>query len=88
MKFNEKQKRTIYISLSLIIIALVVWIAYGMEFFTKTQIIVEKTDELFGNTYKEFEDKFILGLDYTAAISAVIAVVSGVTIFFQRKSDN
>ncbi len=85
MKFNEKQKRTIYIGLSLIIISLIVWIAFGMEIFNKSQVIVEKTDELFGTTYKEFEDKFILGLDYTAAISAFIAIVTGIVVFFQRK---
>jgi len=88
MKFNEKQKRTIYIGLSLIIISLIVWIAFGMEIFTKSQVIVEKTDELFGTTYKEFEDKFILGLDYTAAISAGVAVISGAIVFFQRKADS
>lgn len=87
MKFNEKQKRTFVIGLSLIIIVLLIWVAFGMEIFTKTQVIVEKTDELLGTTYKEFEDKFILGLDYTAVISALIAAITGVVIFFQRKSN-
>lgn len=86
MKFNAKQKRTFVIGLSLIIIVLLIWAAFGMEIFTKTQVIVEKTDELFGTTYKEFEDKFILGLDYTAAISAFLAAITGVMIFLQRKS--
>lgn len=87
MKFNAKQKRTFVIGLSLIIIVLLIWVAFGMEIFTKTQVIVEKTDELFGTTYKEFEDKFILGLDYTAVISALIAAITGAIIFFQRKSN-
>jgi hypothetical protein len=85
IKFNQKQKRTLYIGLSLIIVILIVWISFGMEIFTKTQVIVEKTDELFGTTYKEFEDKFILGLDYTAAISAFITVVTALVVYFQRK---
>lgn len=85
MKFNSKQKRTLVIGLSLIVIVLIIWAAFGMEIFTKTQVMVEKTDELFGTTYKEFEDKFILGLDYTAAISALIAVITGVIVFVQRK---
>ncbi|MFZ1518719.1 MAG: hypothetical protein WAU11_08085 [Ignavibacteriaceae bacterium] len=85
IKFNQKQKRTLYIGLSLIIVILIVWISFGMEIFTKTQVIVEKTDELFGTTYKEFEDKFILGLDYTAAISTFIGLVTGIVVFFQRK---
>lgn len=83
---NKQQKRTIFIGLALIIVALIVWVGYGMEVFTKTQVIVEKTDELFGTTYKEFEDKFILGLDYTAAISFFIALVTGIVLFFQRKT--
>lgn len=86
MKFNAKQKRTFVLGLSLIIIVLLIWVAFGMEIFTKTQVLVEKTDELFGTTYKEFEDKFILGLDYTIAISAFLAVITGVIIFLQRKS--
>lgn len=85
INLNKKQKRSIYIGLSLIIIAVIFWIAFGMEIFTKTQVIVEKTDELFGTTYKEFEDKFILGLDYTVAISAFIVFITGVVVFFQRK---
>lgn len=85
MKFNSKQKRTLVIGLSLIVIVLLIWAAFGMEIFTKTQVLVEKTDELFGTTYKEFEDKFILGLDYTAAISALIAVITGIIVFVQRK---
>jgi nitrate/nitrite transporter NarK len=85
MKIDLNQKRTLYIGLSLIIITLIIWIAFGMEIFTKTQVIVEKTDDLFGTTYKEFEDNFILGLDYSAAISAFIGIVTGVVVFFQRK---
>jgi hypothetical protein len=86
IKLNKQQKRTISIGLVLIIVALIVWVGYGMEIFTKTQVIVEKTDELFGTTYKEFEDRFILGLDYTAAISFVLALVTGIILFFQRKT--
>lgn len=85
IKLNQKQKRSIYVGLALIFIAIIVWILFGMEVFTKTQVIVEKTDELFGTTYKEFEDKFIIGLDYTVAISAFIAVVTGLVVFLQRK---
>ena len=85
MNFNPKQKKTLVAGFILIIVVLLVWVSFGLEIFTKTQVIVEKTDELFGTTYKEFEDKFILGLDYSAAISALIAVITGVVVFFQRK---
>lgn len=87
-KLNQKQKRSVYIGLSLIFVAIIVWILFGMEVFTKTQVIVEKTDELFGTTYKELEDRFILGLDYTAAFSALIGGVTAVVVFFQRKSND
>lgn len=85
MKLNQKQKRTFYIGLFLILAAIMVWVGFGMEVFTKTQVLVEKTDELFGTTYKEFENKFVLGLDCTAAISGLIALITGIAIFFQRK---
>lgn len=83
-KLNQKQKVTIYIGLSFILAALIIWIAFGAEIFTKTQVMVEKTDELFGTTYKEFENKFVLGLDYTAAFSFAILVISLIIAFFQR----
>ncbi|MDP2363931.1 MAG: hypothetical protein Q8M94_09205 [Ignavibacteria bacterium] len=84
MKLNKNQKRTIAIGLIIIAAAIVVWLGYGTEIFTKTQVIVEKTDELFGTTYKEFEDKFVLGLDYTGAFSFAVFVITGVIAFFQR----
>ncbi len=84
IQLNKNQKKTIYIGLALIIVVVLVWVGFGMEIFTKTQVIVEKTDELFGTTYKEFEDKFILGLDYTAAISFAVLVISLIIAFFQR----
>lgn len=83
-KLNQKQKVTIYIGLSFILAAVIIWIAFGAEIFTKTQVMVEKTDELFGTTYKEFENKFVLGLDYTAAFSFAILVISLIIAFFQR----
>lgn len=84
MKLNKNQKRTILIGAVIIVAALIVWVGYGMEIFTKTQVIVEKTDELFGTTYKEFEDKFVLGLDYSAAFSFAVLVISLIIAFFQR----
>ncbi len=88
IKLNKYQKKTIYIGLALIIAVVLVWIGFGMEIFTKTKVIVEKTDELFGTTYKEFEDKFILGLDYTAAISFAVFVISFIIAFFQRTKND
>lgn len=83
-KLNQKQKMSLYIGLFLIFAVLMVWMGFGMEIFTKTQVLVEKTDELFGTTYKEFENKFILGLDYTAAFSFAVFVITFIVSFFQR----
>lgn len=84
IKLNQKQKVTIYIGLFLIAASLVAWIGFGAEIFTKTKVLVEKTDELFGTTYKEFENKFVLGLDYTAAFSFAVLLITSIIVFFQR----
>lgn len=85
MKLNKYQKRTLSITAILSVAVVLVWIGFGMEIFTKSRVIIEKTDEVFGTTYKEFEDRFILGLDYTAAFSFIIVLLSAGIIFLQRK---
>ncbi|MBK6913084.1 MAG: hypothetical protein IPH11_05235 [Ignavibacteriales bacterium] len=84
MKFNSKQKKTFVIGIMIIIAAVIVWAGFGGEIFTKTQVLVEKQDELFGTTYKEWKDQFILGLDYTVGFSGIVALVSALIIFFKR----
>ncbi len=81
MKFNKRQKRTMVIALFLIAIALVVWIAYGANIFTKTKVLVERKDELFGTTYKEWQDKLVLGLDYISVFMGAVVVIAGVFLF-------
>ena len=81
MKFNKRQKRTMGIALFLIVIALVVWIAYGANIFTKTKVLVERKDELFGTTYKEWQDKLVLGLDYISVFMGAVVVIAGVFLF-------
>lgn len=85
MKLNKNQKRTIITGLLLIAAALLIWLGFGAEIFTKTQVLIEKKDELFGTSYKEWRDKFILGLDYTIAFSGVIILVSSLILWRQRK---
>ena len=86
---NKKQKRTIIIGLIIITAAVVIWLASGSEIFTKTQVLIEKKDELFGTTYKEWQNKFIWGLDFTLVISGVTALVSGILFFiFKKKGRN
>lgn len=85
MKLNHNQKKTFIIGLLLIAAAFLVWAGFGAEIFTKTQVLVEKKDELFGNSYKEWKDQFVLGLDYTLAFSGVIFLSSSIIIWRQRK---
>ena len=86
---NRKQKITLIIVLSVIVISLIVWQLYGGELFTKSQVLVEKKDELFGWTQKEWVDKFVWGLDLSLLICGVSAVVGGIFyyIFRNKKSE-
>jgi len=81
---NKKQKIVLVVGAVLIFSALILWLAHGGEFFTKTQVLIEKQDELFGTTYKEWKDKIVIGFDYAGGFSAMIAVISGVLFFFFR----
>ena len=81
---NKKQKIVLTIGALLILSALILWLAHGHEIFTKTHVLIEKKDELFGTTYKEWEDKIIIGLDYAGGFSAAVAVVTGILLFIFR----
>ena len=80
---NKKQKITLYVSLSVILISIIVWQLYGGEIFTKTEVLVEVKDELFGTT-KEWQDQFIWGLDLTGIITAASVLIGGILIFVFR----
>ena len=82
---NKKQKITILAGLLVIIAVFVVWLSYGGDLFTKTQVLIEKKDELFGTTYKEWKDQFIWGLDYTLYVTGATVVVCGILFFVFRK---
>jgi hypothetical protein len=84
MRFNKKQKRTILIGLLMISAALLIWIGFGGEIFTKTQVLIEKQDELLGTTYKEWKNKFVLGLDYTLGFSGLVVFISLIAIWLLR----
>lgn len=81
---NKKQKLTLIIAIILIAAILIYWQTQGGEIFTKTQVQVERVDELFNTTYMEWEDRFVLGLDYAGTIAGAIVVISGVMIFILR----
>jgi len=81
---NKKQKTVLVVGAVLIFSALLLWLAHGGEIFTKTQVLVEVQDDLFGTTYNEWEDRIIIGLDYAGGFSAIVAVISAVLFFFFR----
>lgn len=81
---NKNQKIILIVGLLLIAVILIYWQTQGGDILTKTQVQVERVDELFNTTYMEWEDKFVLGLDYAGTASAVIAVLSGILIFLFR----
>ena len=78
---NKKQRITFIIGLTIIAIAFIIWIINGAYVFTQTQVLIEKKDPLFGTTYKEWQNKFIWGLDLTLIISAV-SIISSTILFF------
>ena len=64
----------------------IVWIYSGLEIFTKTQVLVEKKDELFGWTEKQWVKKLVFGLDMTLAIDFVTIIASTILfLIFRRK---
>ena len=97
---NKYQKRTIIIGVIIIAAVFVAWFASGGEIFTKTQVLIEKKDALFGTTYKELQDKFVFGLlpsgfSFTLAslavtsLSGIVVVLSGILFFiFKKKGRN
>ncbi len=88
MKINRTQRRTLFIGLILIVIALLVWIGFGGEIFTKTEILIEKSDEFLGTSYKEWKDKFILGLDYVIGFIGVVVILVSILLWKQRSKSN
>jgi hypothetical protein len=88
MKFNKKQKITFYMGLLVIKAALLLWIVFGGEVFTKTQVLIEKRNEFLGTSYKEWKDHFVLGLDYTLGFIGIAALLIGVIIWSQRTRKN
>lgn len=82
---NIKQKRTLIIAAVIIVALLIIWIAFGGHIFTKTQVLVEKKDELFPDmVQKEWVNKFIWGLDLSLVISVITIFVSSILFYLFR----
>lgn len=85
---NKKQKIVLIIVIEIIFLSLIIWFFSGGEIFTKTHILVETKDELFGWTEKKWMDKFIWGLDLSLLISGISIVIGGLLIFVLRDKKN
>ena len=98
---NIKQKSVVTFGIILIVLTFIIWLLSGGDFFTKTQILVEKEttelDKMLGvEPQKEYEDKFVFGLVppgivataemiSVSTISTLILLVS-VILFFKYKT--
>ncbi|MFA5804746.1 MAG: hypothetical protein WC879_08875 [Melioribacteraceae bacterium] len=79
---NSKQKRTLLGAAVIIVASLIIWVAYGGHIFTRTQVLIEKKDELFPDmVQKEWVNKFIWGLDLSLILS-VITIFIGSLLFY------
>ena len=74
------------IGLLVITAALLVWQGFGSEIFTKTQVLVEKNDDLFGTSYNEWKDQFVLGLDYTLGFIGLVTTVTSFIVWKQKRN--
>lgn len=82
---NKKQKTILIITSAIIVSSIIVWLSYGGEIFTKTQVLVEKKDELFPDMVeRRWVNKFIWGLDLSGVISLVTIIAGGFLYFLFR----
>jgi len=84
MKLNKSQKYILIGGLLIISAALIIWAGFGGEVFTKTEILVDRKDNLLGTTYKEWQEKFILGLDLTIVFILISTLITITAFFFKR----
>jgi hypothetical protein len=78
---NKKQLYTLIVCFLIVAVSLIIWIAYGGEIFSKTQVIVEKKDPLFGFTERQWVNKFVWGLDLSLLISGVSIFAAALLCF-------
>ncbi len=82
---NIKQKRTLIIAAVIIVALIIIWIAFGGHIFTRTQVLIEKKDELFPDmVQKEWVNKFIWGLDLSLVISVITIFISSLLFYLFR----
>ncbi len=85
---NKKQKIVLLAAGLILLSVITIWLISGAEIFTKTEVLVESKDELFGWTEKKWIDKFVWGLDLTLIISIVTLLTGGFLMYkFRRRKD-
>ncbi|MBU0474649.1 MAG: hypothetical protein KKF62_10845 [Bacteroidetes bacterium] len=84
MKLANNQKIVLLVWIMLVLVAVASWISFGGEIFTKTGILVERQDELLGASFKEWQNKFVLGLDYTLAFIGIITLSSAIIVWWLK----
>ena len=83
---NQKQKKILIAVIVIVALSIITWIFFGAEIFTKTQVLIEKKDDLFPDmVVKQLVDKFIWGLDLTGAVSFISIIIG--SIFYFRARD-
>jgi len=95
---NKSQKNVLALGIISIIGTFIYWYAKGAEIFTKTQILVDNTNELdkmLGVKNEQWIDKFVFGffplgmsslmeMISTASIAGVIIVITGILFYLFR----
>jgi len=84
---NKKQRIILFMVISIVFLSMIIWLFYGGEIFTKSQVLIETKDELFGWTEKKWVNKFIWGLDLSLLISGITILTGGILFFIFRNKD-
>ena len=65
---------------------LALWLATGAHRgWTKTRVAIEKTDEVTGLTYTEYEKRFVAGVEVLAVGLGVASALGVASCFFGRR---
>lgn len=73
------------ISIVLLVVAVGFWISTGSHTgFSKNRVEVTKLDPITEIEYIEYEDRFIMGVEYLGAAAVAASVLFGLSFFFGR----
>lgn len=78
------QKKILFFTVLIVLLAIVIWVIDGMEFITTTQKVLTDNSIENRNDSVIIEEKFIWGLDLTLLVSGITLITGG---FLFRKYD-